>query len=465
MGETLLSVGLDVGTTTTQMVLSQLRVENCAGGFHIPDLQITERKVLQKSPVHFTPLIGENRVDSEGIRRLLEDFYRQTGVTPEQVDTGAAIITGETSRKENAAAVLQSVSHLAGDFVAATAGPHLESVLAAKGAGAYEYSKKTGKTVLHMDIGGGTANLALIREGEIIRTGCMNVGGRLLKFSSTGVLSYVSPVLHKLTDLRPGDYPAPGQVEAVAKMLTQGLEMAAGLRKGTDLLRALWTEEAGNVWDIPENTPVLSFSGGVADCIDKDYPDNAFGDMGVILGKTIAKSLLCAGEYILGRETIRATVIGAGSHCAQLSGSTVFLCGVSLPVKNLPVAVFSAQEQEAEDLRRVLERKCRELDSPADKILLYIPGYVNPEYEKIRSLASRLSAVAAKNLLVCTRYDMAKALGQALCLHLPEDTNVLCIDGLKLEEGSFLDIGKPVGSAFPVIIKTLLLENQKGICL
>ena len=106
MGESLLSVGLDVGTTTTQMVLSQLQVENCAGGFHIPQLQITERKVLCKSPVHFTPLLGENRVDGQGIRELLEDFYRQAGIEKSQVDTGAVIITGETSRKENAAAVL-----------------------------------------------------------------------------------------------------------------------------------------------------------------------------------------------------------------------------------------------------------------------------------------------------------------------------------------------------------------------
>jgi len=463
VGERLLSVGLDVGTTTTQMVLSQLQVENCAGGFHIPDLQITHREVLQKSPVHFTPLIGENRVDGEGVRQLLEDFYRQAGVTPAQVDTGAVIITGETSRKENAAAVLQAVSALAGDFVAATAGPHLESVLAAKGAGACAYSQSTGKTVLHMDIGGGTANLALIREGTILRTGCMNVGGRLLKFSKTGVVSYVSPVLRKLTDLQPGDYPQPGQVEAIAQMLTQGLEMAAGLRQKTKLLETLWTEEAGPVWEIPEAPPVLSFSGGVADCIGKEQAPYAFGDMGVVLGNAIYKSLLCAGEYILGQETIRATVIGAGSHSAQLSGSTVFAWGAGLPVKNLPVAVFSAQEQESEVLPRILAEKCRVLDSPADKTLLYFPGYVNPTYEKLRSLAARLAAAEPRELLVCTRYDMAKALGQALRLQLPETTNILCIDGLKLEEGSFLDIGKPVGSAFPVIIKTILLENRKGI--
>ena len=65
MGDTLLSVGLDVGTTTTQLILSRLTVENRASGFAVPEMDITDRKVLYRSPVHFTPLLGENRVDGE----------------------------------------------------------------------------------------------------------------------------------------------------------------------------------------------------------------------------------------------------------------------------------------------------------------------------------------------------------------------------------------------------------------
>ena len=133
MAEKLLSVGLDVGTTTTSMVLSQLWVENESSSFAVPKLQIADRKILYRSPVCFTPLIGKDLVDGEGIRHLVEDFYRQAGITKEQVDTGAVIITGETSRKENAKAVLDALSEYAGDFVVATAGPDLESVLASRG--------------------------------------------------------------------------------------------------------------------------------------------------------------------------------------------------------------------------------------------------------------------------------------------------------------------------------------------
>ena len=243
MSDRLLSVGLDVGTTSTQMVVSELLVENKASGFAVPEMEIAQRKILYKSPVHFTPLLDESHVDGNGIRKIVEKEYQKAGIRREDVDTGAIIITGETSRKENARTVLDALSDFAGDFVVATAGPDLESVLAAKGAGAAEYSAETGKTVLHMDIGGGTSNLALIQNGKIRKTGCLNVGGRLLKFDESGTVTYVSPVLDGICDLKVGDQAGLSQVEAVAQQLVCALEMAAGLRERSKLLASLWTEE------------------------------------------------------------------------------------------------------------------------------------------------------------------------------------------------------------------------------
>ena len=446
----LLSVGLDVGTTTTQMVLSKLKVENKAGSFAVPQMTITDRQILYRSPVCFTPLKEGDLVDGDKIRTLVETFYREAGVEKSRVGTGAGIVTGETSRKENAAAVLEALSGFAGEFVAATAGPDLESILAAKGAGAVAYSEKTGKTVLHIDIGGGTSNLALIKEGRIIQTGCLNVGGRLLKFEK-GKVTYVSPVLRGLTDLQPGDCPGPGQVEAIAQILTHGLEMAAGLREVTQLFDKLLTRETAKAWEIPKEDLVLSFSGGVADCIENTGGD--FGDMGVELGQAIKKGLLCAGEYILGQETIRATVIGAGSHSAQLSGSTVFCRGVELPLKNLPVAVFTPHEQPDPAL---LRRKMTQTDS--EKVLLAFPGFERPTYTDVSALADALLQAVTGEILVCLEADMAKALGQYISPRDP-DRQVLCLDGIRLQPESYLDIGKPVGCAFPVVIKTLILEN------
>ncbi len=449
MSERLKSVGLDLGTTSTQMILSELVVENKASSFAVPELEIAQRKILYESPVHFTPLLDAHRMDAEALRLLVEAEYQKAGITRQEVDTGAIIITGETSRKENAKAVLEKLSHLAGEFVVTTAGPDLESILAAKGAGAVEASEKTGKTVLHMDIGGGTSNLCLIREGKILETGCLNVGGRLLKFSQDGTLTYVSPVLRGLCDLQAGQMPVKAQVEDLAQTLAQVLEMAAGLRVKTSLMDTLTTAETGRPWNPPEEPLVVSFSGGVADCIEAEQPWLRYGDLGPLLGRAIGKSRLCRGEYMLGRETIRATVIGAGCHSTQLSGSTVFHQNIRFPLKNLPVVKVSAMS----DVKR-------ELAKQEGTAVLALKGLSSPSYRQVADMAEALIVQENGPWLVCLEQDMAKALGQALAARLPKDAQILCIDRVKTAEGSFLDIGAPVSHALPVVVKTLVLGRE-----
>ena len=325
MSETLLSVGLDVGTTSTQLVVSELQIENRASSFAVPEMEIAERKILYKSPVYFTPLLDESHVDGVAIRQLVEAEYQNAGITRDSVDTGAIIITGETSRKENARTVLEALSDHAGDFVVATAGPDLESVLAAKGAGAVAYSRNTGKTVLHMDIGGGTSNLALIRDGKIIKTGCLNVGGRLIKLDKMGKVTYVSPVLTEICEIKVGDTVIQPQLQAVAQTLVQALEMAAGLRETGERLSLFLTREVADQWDPPMGPVTLSFSGGVADCIGTHHEFLAFGDLGPELGQAIRESRLCREDYVLGRETIRATVIGAGATAPSCRAARYFI--------------------------------------------------------------------------------------------------------------------------------------------
>ena len=449
MHRELLSVGLDVGTTTTQMVVSRLAVANQASSFAVPDLQITERKIVYRSPVHFTPLLEGDLVDGEKLRQLVAEEYAKAGITPGQVDTGAVIITGETSRKENANTVLHQLSDFAGEFVVATAGPDLESRLAAKGAGAVAYSEATGKTVLHIDIGGGTSNLALIKQGRIVATGCLNVGGRLLKFTPEGKVTYVSPVIRDVTDLQLGQVATLEQVQQVAKTLTQALEMAAGLREGQNTFQ---TAECASPWQA-ETPQVISFSGGVADCIGEEKPPFAFGDMGSILGKTILDSRLCQGTFVLGKETIRATVIGAGCHSTDLSGSTVFYENVSFPLKNLPVAPVLKEEMfSASALQRALDV------TDTKQAVLYLPGLDAPDYERVKQLA-QVIAESRRNqpVYLCLEKDMAKALGHCLRMLRKTDAPCLCMDGLALPEDSYLDIGAPVGPALPVVIKTLIL--------
>lgn len=458
----LLSVGLDVGTTSSQMVVSRLAIENKAGAFSVPEMEIAERQIVYKSPVYFTPLMGRDLVNGAALRDIVEQEYTKAGISRGDVDTGAIIITGETSRRENARAVLEALADLAGDFVVATAGPDLESVLAAKGAGAVAYSERTGKRVLHFDIGGGTSNLALIEDGKIVATTCLNVGGRLVKIDRDRRMCYVSPVLKGLFAGQPGQHADKGDLTALAEGLARVLEMAAGLREPDAWLQKLetkgiatplgplacaecsraqpgsWRDAARELArnDIPK---VISFSGGVADCIETQWNWLEFGDIGPLLGQAIRRSRLCQQAYMLGAETIRATVIGAGSHSAQLSGSTVFYQNVDFPLKNLPVA------ERLGDLSR--------LDGPG---VLALRGDA-ADFAAVQALAAEIAGRVSGPVLVAVEQDMAKALGVQLALRLGPGAQILCIDRVRLGEGDYLDVGAPVGPALPVVVKTLVM--------
>ena len=97
------SVGIDIGTTTTQMVISRLTIVNTSPVTAIPNMQIQERDILFRSNIYHTPLLDHKIIDACAIAEIVEKEYRAAGVTPEQIDTGAVIITGETARKKNAA--------------------------------------------------------------------------------------------------------------------------------------------------------------------------------------------------------------------------------------------------------------------------------------------------------------------------------------------------------------------------
>ncbi len=448
MTESLLSVGIDVGTSTTQLVFSQLEIRNEAGVFSVPDFRIGAKKVLYRSNVYFTPLLTEERIDADALRQIVDREYASAGVEKTQVKTGAVIITGETARKENAREVLNALAGYAGDFVVATAGPALESVLAGKGSGAAEYSREHGCSVLNLDIGGGTTNLALFENGQVQDTGCLNVGGRLMKFRE-GKCTYLSPVLRSY-------FTIDADPREVARFLREILEEALDLRPG-ERHRDFITDK------LCKPAKTLSFSGGVADLIEKSPPDPyAYGDLGVLLGREIRNSVLWQeGNHIPPGETIRATVMGAGLHTTELSGSTIFYRNMEFPIKNIPVARLLEEEEAGEEslipkIRRVMERVATG-DSPC---ILAIEGQKDPKFSELCKLADAI-AIATRDrseILLSVERDMGKALGQAIHTVVPHKP-ILCLDGLHLTDHTYLDVATPIagGSVLPVVIKTLAL--------
>ncbi len=448
MKESLLSVGIDVGTSTTQLIFSRLNIRNEANAFTVPDFVIGDKEILYRGKVHFTPLLSEEIIDAQGLRNIIEEEYRRAGIRKDSVQTGAVIITGETARKDNAREVLEALSGFAGEFVVATAGPALESVLAGKGSGAADYSRRHKCAVLNLDIGGGTTNFALFDNGETVDTGCLNVGARLMKFRE-GKCVYLSPVLREY--FTEGTPP-----EEVAQFLCETLEEAVGLRESKRYLNFITDK-------VCRTAPLLSFSGGVADLIRESPSDPyAFGDLGVLLGKAIRHSPLWNEiPHIPLDETIRATVMGAGLHTTELSGSTIFYKNVEFPLKNLPVARISEEDTLSQEalihrIRSAMDRVAPE----GEPCVLSLQGMTDPKFADLCRMADTvaLSMEGRDTLFLSVEQDMGKALGQAVHSLLPSKP-LLCLDGVRLPENSYLDVAKPIagGQVLPVVVKTLIL--------
>ena len=123
----------------------------------------------------------------------------------------------------------------------------------------------------------------------------------------------------------------------------------------------------------------------------------------------------------------------------------MFHQNVPFPLKNVPVVSLA-------DISRDTIR--RELSKQEDSAILAFPGLASPGYREVAAMAEE---IAAGNARICLEQDMAKALGQALALRLGPNAEILCIDRVKVSEGSYLDVGAPVGPALPVVVKTLVL--------
>src|SRR5215212_4138877 len=180
---TLKSVGIDIGSSGTQVIFSKINLRRLG-----EDLSsryfVVSRETLFQSAVLLTPYQSEERID---------DAYGAANIHPDDVDTGVVILTGEALRRENAQGIAGILAEQGGEFVCATAGHHMESMLAAYGSGAARVSHDEGKRVLNIDIGGGTTKLALVEGGKVTATAAVHIGGRLQVVDETQKIVRLEP--------------------------------------------------------------------------------------------------------------------------------------------------------------------------------------------------------------------------------------------------------------------------------
>lgn len=475
MIESILSVGIDIGTSTTQLVFSRITIENTASMISVPRIKIADKEVVYRSDIHFTPLKSATEIDGESVRLIVKSEYEKAGVTPDQVQTGAVIITGETARKENAAEVQKALSHFAGEFVVATAGPALEGIIAGKGANASGEAKKRGAVVANLDIGGGTTNIAVFDNGEVLDTACLDIGGRLIKVENEKI-TYISDKITQLAaansiPLSVGQPADRGFLTKIAIRMAELLEEVVGARPASDDLALICTDK-----DLRRDYTIdyVTISGGVADCIAEEITGDTFcyGDIGLLLGRAIAHSAIGTDVKLLApAETIRATVVGAGSHTTDISGSTISISGNSLPIQNIPVLKLSREDEALpfDQWQTVIREKVawfKLQEGQKQMPALAFKGPRDIAFKDIHILAesiiSGMDAVIREEapLTVVVENDLAKALGQTLQTKLGSTKDVICIDTVKVENGDYIDIGRQLagGNVVPVIVKTLLFS-------
>lgn len=473
MEDAILSVGIDIGTSTTSMVVSRLVISNVASCFTVPHVAITDKEVIYRSDTYETPQERGNRIDADAVAHIVESEYGRANLTPDLIQTGAVIITGESSRKENARLVTEKLSTFAGEFVVASAGADLESVIAGKGAGAQDYSQQQACTVANLDVGGGTSNIAIFHSGQLTARGCYDIGGRLIKVRE-GVVTYISKRIAHIIDetkaeIEVGKMAQVSELRKVTDRMADILGECLGFCKETPACQISKTAESSPLVK-PQRIDAVTFSGGVADYVYHPSADwFLFGDIGLLLAASLrCSSWLEKTTLLTSAETIQATVIGAGSHTTSVSGSTIAFSDEALfPLKNVPV--FAASEAEERELlsgngsayceKAVWFRR----ESSTDNLVFALSHIQQPSYEQILCLTKAMLPVAeslpeGQPLLVVCREDFAKVLGMALTRELGAQRKIVCLDSIYTVSGDYMDFGRPLmeGLVVPVVVKTLI---------
>ncbi|MCB8815924.1 ethanolamine ammonia-lyase reactivating factor EutA [Desulfosporosinus shakirovi] len=475
------SVGIDIGTTTTQLVISQLTIENTASGTLVPRVEITDKEVIHRSRIYFTPLLDRDLINAVEVSKIVETEYMAAGLTPEMIDTGAVIITGETAKKENAKAIIDALAGFAGDFVVATAGANLEAIYAGKGSGAALYSAQRHQVTVNIDVGGGTSNYAMFHEGKAVDSSCLNVGGHLIEFERQGDrITYISEpaetaLKHRGQRLQVGERVTLPQLRPIVKAMAGCVVDVLKTSVHTELTKELLMTPP---LQLAHPIRKVMISGGVADYV---YALNgpmtmaevtAFGDFGPLLGWEL-KVCLERDGFVLEKpeETVRATVIGTGTQSVNLSGSTIHLQENTLPIRNVMViSPFTSLIPETpQSIAEVIKKEILRLqvDRFEGIVAIAMKGPRTMSFANIDILAQGLLLgmhdylCKAKPLILVVEADCGKVLGQCINASVNKPLEVICIDQLEVDNCDYIDIGKPLmgGRVVPVVLKTLVFNR------
>jgi len=472
---TLTSVGIDIGSAGTQVIFSRLKMRRMG-----EDLSsryfVVARDTLYESPVALTPYASDVRIDEQAIGKIIEDAYAAARVHPDEVDTGSVILTGEALRRENAQAIGELLAEIGGEFVCATAGHHMEAMLAAYGSGAAKRSHDEHAHILNVDIGGGTTKLAVVAHGQVEQTAALHIGGRLIVVEE-GRITRLDPQGAKLAQAagfkwQLGSPVTPAELDRLTDWLADTL-LAAIPQPRKDLYL---TEPLRDMHGIAG----AMFSGGVAEYVyGREARD--FGDLGRRLGHALRKKI-DAGRFpwrlLPAGECIRATAFGASEYSVQLSGNTVYVSspGELLPRKNLQVLQPDVQlsgKLEAKAIAKAVREHFTAFDLVEGEtdVAIAFRWRGEPSFERLSAFAQAVklslpqTIKQKKPIYLILDGDVAQTVGAILKEDEKLDSEVLVIDGIALRDFDYIDLGRirMPSNTVPVTIKSLVFSQDPRV--
>jgi ethanolamine utilization protein EutA len=458
----LTSVGIDIGSSTSHLMFSELRI-----GYPLPyqrKPQVLERVVIARSRILLTPFAGDWKIRDEPLRRLIDATFKEAELSPNQIDTGAVIITGEAARRDNAAKIAELFADEAGKFVCATAGPKLETIMAAHGSGAVVKSHEEGLSLLNVDLGGGTTKISVIEGGRIKDTTVINIGARLVAYDGSGIVTRLEKGGRRFLEdlgfeLNIGDKIDHGLRTRMGSRMAEALFEA--LSGGHPPLKDFYVTPA--LRELPRVNGIL-FSGGVSEYI-YGRETSAFGDLGPYLGRAVGNEAGRRGFPIIeSAEGIRATVIGASQYTVQLSGETIHVpAAAKLPVRNLRVFTVRVDweapvaERAASAVKRALAERDLEVCGSSFVLAFASPPFLGygAAQELGKGIDQALGELNPEDRPEVLIFE--QNVGRVVGGILSSKWSLPCIDEITVSELDFVDVGEvvPDEGFVPVVVKSL----------
>ena len=480
---TLHSVGMDIGSSGTQVVFSRLHLRRI--GEELTSRYIVVRRdSVYRSPVALTPYASNEAIDAAELGSIIDAAYGAARIGPEDIDTGVVILTGEALRRANAEIIAEVLAEKGGELVTATAGHNMEAMLAAYGSGAAQASYDQRCRILNVDIGGGTTKLAILDNGRVVSTAAVHIGGRLAVVDDSGRITRLDPAGARHARSAGHDWSLDGtasaaDVEAVTEHMADRLVAVLRAALGDpdqvpdDVMELYLTDPLAPLGDIAG----VMCSGGVAEYV-YDREPRRFGDLGAPLGQALRRriddgtlpfGLLPAGECI------RATALGASEYSVQLSGNTGWISDPDalLPRRNLQVVKPTyelGEEVSSDDVAAAIRRHLVALDTEhhGEDVALALTWHGLPAYDRLSAFAAGVRTGLADRIAdgrpvyLMLDGDVAMTLGRLLRDELGLGNDLLVVDGLSLRDFDYIDIGRVrhPSRTVPVTIKSLLFTND-----